>query len=295
MHNQTVMLKISVIVPVYNVEKFLVRCLDSLVHQTLEEIEIICVDDGSIDNSLDILRKYARQDSRVVVVSQENLGPSAARNRGIQIATGEYIGFVDGDDWVDLDFFEKLYGSAKKYDADIACASVLRKFKSGRKRQKVLIEKEELIVSPGKKFKATGAPHFSYVWNKIYRRTALRRRKIEFKVGVFFEDIDFTIRALYYLQRLVTVPGVSYYYWVNVHSITRAMSDKMQYDSIVARRNSVKFFQKHGISYDEKWARQSRIVYKLFGIPILIIANWKTIRKYYLFGIIPFFERRMLH
>lgn len=295
MHNQAVMSKVSVIVPVYNVEKLLARCLDSLVSQTLKDIEIICVNDGSVDNSLDVLRKYAQQDSRIVVVSQENLGPSAARNRGMQIATGEYIGFVDGDDWIDLNFFEKLYNSAKKYDADIACASVVRKFKSGRKRQKVLIEKEELIVSPSKKFKITGTPHFSYVWNKIYRRTALLRRKIMFKNGVFFEDIDFTIRALYYLQRLVTVPKISYYYWVNTHSITRSMSDKMQYDSIIARRNSVKFFQKHAIPYDEKWARQYRTMYKLFGIPVLMIANWKTIRKYYLFGIIPFFEKRILH
>lgn len=295
MHNQGAMSRISIIIPVYNVERLLARCLDSLINQTLREIEIICVDDGSNDNSLNILKEYAQKDSRIIVVSQENQGPSIARNRGMKIATGEYIGFVDGDDWVDLDFFEKLYETAKKYEADIACASVLRKFKSGRKRQKVLIEKEEVIISPSKKFKVTGTPHFSYVWNKIYRRTALQRRKIEFKTGVFFEDIDFTIRALYYLQRLVTVPGVSYYYWVNTQSITRTMSDKMQYDSIVARRNSVKFMQKHGLPYDEKWGRQSRVVYRLFGIPVLIVANWKTIRKYYLFGIIPFFEKRILH
>ena len=96
------MTKISIIVPVYNTEKFLEKCLNSLIKQTLKDIEIICINDGSIDNSLQILRKFANKDKRIQIINQTNSGLSIARNAGINKATGEYIGFVDSDDWVDL-------------------------------------------------------------------------------------------------------------------------------------------------------------------------------------------------
>ena len=100
--------KISVIVPVYKVEKFLPKCLESLINQTLKDIEIICINDGSPDNSLKILEEYAKKDSRIKIINQKNAGPSVARNNGMSAASGEYIGFVDSDDWIDLDFYEKL-------------------------------------------------------------------------------------------------------------------------------------------------------------------------------------------
>ena len=115
-------MEISVIVPVYNTEKFLRRCLDSLINQTFKDLEIICVNDGSADGSGDILKEY----SGIRVINQENRGLSGARNTGIQAARGRFIGFVDSDDWVDLDFFEKLYEAAVKNNADIACASIVR-------------------------------------------------------------------------------------------------------------------------------------------------------------------------
>ena len=104
-------IKVSVIVPVYNCEKYLKKCLDSLVNQTLKDIEIICVNDGSTDNSGRILEEYT--DSRIKIITKENGGLSSARNAGIAVAKGEYLGFVDSDDWVDLDFYEKLYNTAK--------------------------------------------------------------------------------------------------------------------------------------------------------------------------------------
>ena len=102
------MTKISVIIPVYNSEKFLKKCLDSIINQTLNDIEIICIDDGSTDKSLRILNNFADKDNRITIINQKNSGPSAARNKGIENAKGEYIGFVDSDDWIDLDFYEKL-------------------------------------------------------------------------------------------------------------------------------------------------------------------------------------------
>ena len=117
-------IKVSVIVPVYNVEKYLRECLNFLVNQTLKEIEIICINDGSEDSSLEILNEYASKDSRFVIINQENSGQSVARNKGLDIAKGEYIGFVDSDDWVDLNFFENLYSEAVKNNSDIAAASI---------------------------------------------------------------------------------------------------------------------------------------------------------------------------
>jgi glycosyltransferase involved in cell wall biosynthesis len=111
--------KVSVIIPVYNTEKYLRQCLDSVVNQTLKEIEIICVDDGSTDGSLDILREYEKADDRVVVLTQENLNAGAARNKGLKIAAGQYLSFLDADDFFELDMLEKAYAKAVDSKADI--------------------------------------------------------------------------------------------------------------------------------------------------------------------------------
>ncbi|MCM1010726.1 MAG: glycosyltransferase [Fusobacterium sp.] len=111
--------KISVIVPVYNVEKFLPECLDSLKNQTLYELEFICVNDGSPDNSLDILNRYAAEDERFIIVSQENGGLSAARNTGLKYAKGDYIYFIDSDDLIAPEHLENMYNAAVKEDADM--------------------------------------------------------------------------------------------------------------------------------------------------------------------------------
>lgn len=125
--------KVSIIIPVYNTEKYLSRCLNSLVKQTLHDIEIICINDGSEDNSLSILENYASSDERIVLIDQKNQGQSVARNRGIEIARGKYIGFVDSDDWVDDNYFEKLYCAAENNNCDIAVAGIIRLSKFNKK------------------------------------------------------------------------------------------------------------------------------------------------------------------
>ena len=108
--------KISIIVPIYNVEKYLDRCVRSLCNQTLQDIEIILVDDQSPDDCPRMCDEYAKQDSRIIVIHKKNGGLGYARNSGMKVATGEYVAFVDSDDYVDLDMFESMYNSAKKYD-----------------------------------------------------------------------------------------------------------------------------------------------------------------------------------
>ena len=111
--------KVSVILPVYNVSDYLRQCMDSIVGQTLKDIEIICVDDGSTDDSLAILKEYEAKDQRVKVIQQANAGAGAARNKGLEIATGEYLSFLDSDDFVDVNMYEQLYLKAKAKDIDV--------------------------------------------------------------------------------------------------------------------------------------------------------------------------------
>lgn len=121
--------KVSVIIPVYNTEKYLKKCLDSVCNQTLQDIEIICINDCSQDNCLEILKAYALSDTRVRIIDfKENRGAGAARNAGIEAAQGEYIGFVDSDDFIDLDFYEKLYNSGTKTKANVVKGAVEHTF-----------------------------------------------------------------------------------------------------------------------------------------------------------------------
>lgn len=110
--------RVSVIIPVYNVEKYLRECLDSVVNQTLKDIEVICIDDGSTDSSMEILKGYAAKDKRIKIIKQKNKGAGAARNKGLKSAKGEYIHFLDSDDWIEIDAYEKLYNIIKDRDID---------------------------------------------------------------------------------------------------------------------------------------------------------------------------------
>ena len=128
--------KVSVIVPVYNTEKYIERCLNSLLTQTFGDIEIIVINDGSTDKSMQVIERLAEEDSRIKVIEQTNQKQGAARNRGLEIAKGDFITFIDADDWVDIDYIDKMYHCIKKHDTDIAVASVIRIKASGKFRDR---------------------------------------------------------------------------------------------------------------------------------------------------------------
>lgn len=286
--------KISVIMPVYNVEKFLPQCLDSIVNQTFGDFELICINDGSTDGSLQILRDYAKKDERIHIISQINKGLSAARNAGLNFATGEYITFVDSDDWADLNLFEKLCDAAKKYDADIVCGEILRKYPSGKTRDKLRLKEEKLYTTVNEKFAVFEIPRKCYAFSRLYRRSKIQEFNLYFKEGVFFEDAGFVFRAFYYLEKAVSVPGTFYYYRVNPKSITKQMTDKKQQDLLAARKDFLKFAKKHYIvSCGEKWYIKRKVIYKFLGIPLMKIYEWETIKKYYLFALFKIFEKRV--
>jgi len=285
------MIKVSVIVPVYNAEKYLRKCLDTLVNQTLQDIEFICINDGSTDNSLIILEKYAKKDSRIKIINQSNKGIATTRNIGLENATGEYIGFVDSDDWVDENFFEKMYESAKTADADIAACSICRVGKLIRK-YRLKIDKRGEYTGIQEKLAIVNMPKYSYLWNKIYKRISLLESGIKFADGHVYEDLDWNIRVFYYLQKLVTVPDVKYYYRRNVSSIVLKHGANKDKDLIWAQKRMIEFAKENGIELSKNSTRNQKSCIKILGITVMKIYRWDAYTKYKLFGFIPIMERR---
>lgn len=284
--------KVSIIIPVYNVEQYISQCLDSLINQTLQEIEIICINDGSKDNSLNILNDYADKDSRIKIINKKNEGLSCARNDGLKAASGEYIGYVDSDDWVAEDFYEKLFIAAKKYNADIAAGNIVRCGKLVRK-YRIKYEQEKLFTDNTEKLKAAGIPKYNYVWNKIYKRENLLKLDIPFPAGKVYEDIRWSIKVIYYLENLVTVPESNYYYRKNQNSIVSVTkkSEKNMKDGDEAVDIMVQFAQEHNLTEILKNHKLKRKKIKFCGLKIMEITEYYPNKKIYkLFGFIPVFK-----
>lgn len=164
------MVKLSVILTVYNVEKYLKRCIDSIIKQTYKDFELILVDDGSIDNSSKICDKFCKQDKRIKVIHKENGGVSSARNAGLDIAEGDYISFIDSDDYIEVDMFKKLIQIMIENNADIAQCN----FKVVCKNEKMIKNKIYKDVKVGDRYVALNeiidVPFSNVVWNKIYKK-----------------------------------------------------------------------------------------------------------------------------
>lgn len=203
-------------------EKYLPKCLESLIKQTLKDIEIICVNDGSMDNSLTILKEFASKDSRIRIIDNQHQGVAKTRNTGIEQSTGEYIGFVDSDDYIDIDFFEKLYNSATKSNSDIAIASIL-KHKKFFNIYNAKYTKEETAITIQDKIKlCEDKKHFFfYAWNKIYHSGFIKENNIKFSEGQIYEDVMFAIKALYYSNKIISVYGTKYHYIEHENSLTK--------------------------------------------------------------------------
>lgn len=196
-------MKVSVIMPVFNTAKYLEKSLSSLINQTLKDIEIICVDDGSSDNSLEVLKNFAQKDSRIKVFSQKNQGQSVARNAGIRVAKGDYIGFLDSDDWADEKMFEKLYNNAVEYGSDIAMCSInLYDDVTGEMTDNDSYLTLDLFPEnfDNRAFSYEETLGFIFrvcvvPWNKIFKRDFLNKNNIFFPEGLFFEDNVFNLET----------------------------------------------------------------------------------------------------
>lgn len=249
------MTKLSIIVPVYNVEKYLPKCLESLIKQTLKDIEIICVNDGSMDNSLAILKEFASKDSRIKIIDNQHQGVAKTRNTGIEQSTGEYIGFVDSDDYIDIDFFEKLYNSATKSNSDIAIASIL-KHKNFFNIYNAKYTKEEIAITIQDKIKlCEDKKHFFfYAWNKIYHSGFIKENNIKFSEGQIYEDVMFAIKALYYSNKIISVYGTKYHYIEHENSLTKYKdkTGEKEHDLIKAYSELQEFCNSKNIEIPER-------------------------------------------
>lgn len=213
---------LSVIIPVYNVEDYLNECLDSVINQTLEDIEIICIDDGSTDNSPDILKEYSKKDKRIKIIIKENGGQATARNLGIKEAQGEYIAFVDSDDFIEPTMFEKLYTKAKDNNLDIAmCKIATYDNQTEEIKDNVWyymlgvfrdFEKDIFNHKDTKEFTC----HIAVTpYNKIYKTTLLKENNILFPEGLIFEDEKFFYDTYLRAKRVSIVDEFLYYYRIN--------------------------------------------------------------------------------
>lgn len=200
---------LSVIIPVYNTGAFLPKCLDSVLHQTLTDLEVLCVDNNSTDNSLEILRRYARQDSRVRVLQQPVQGQSAARNMGLDYATGQYIGFVDSDDAIDLRYYETLYRAARETQADVVCTG-LQEVVPGKAIAPIRYCPPVLCADWDTRWQAG-----STAWSKIYSRQFIEGHSLRFPTGLIWEDVLWVLQTLFWADRLAIMQGNGYLYTIN--------------------------------------------------------------------------------
>ena len=231
--------KVSVILAIYNMQGYLPKCLKSLINQTLQDIEIICVNDGSTDDCSAILECFARKDKRIKIFNQENCGPGVARNNGISKATGEYIGFVDPDDTIKADMYEKMYNQAQKLNSDIVICDYVRyqtwsghiiahnAFEKAVKYIKAVplnipegenIDRETLLdtllVSP------------CYSVNRIYRRSLLQKNNIRFSDNMCYEDCPLVLQSHLSAKNVSFLNYAGYNYFLRKQSIVRAYTKK---------------------------------------------------------------------
>ncbi len=283
--------KVSIIIPVYNARKYIDRCLYYLINQTLEDIEIIFVDDGSTDESIKIVREAARKDGRIKIIEQPHRLQGYARNRGIESAKGEFIGFCDADDWVDKNYYEKLYEAAKRSNSDIACAINVR-ISNIKYKPRLHFTEEETFTTINGKFNACNLHKNECPTNKIYKRDYLRKNNILFPEGVYCEDKLFSLKAVYYANKLTTVPGVHYYYWQNPDStVNRVKTKKHIEDKITAKRAVLAFAKKENMPLEDNYFKAEKNSIKILGLPLFTIKENLKTESIYLFGIIKLYTK----
>ena len=246
------MVKVSIIVPVYNVYDYLNKCLDSLVNQTLKDIEVIVIDDGSPDNSEEIIKKYQKEyPDKIRAYKKKNGGLSDARNYGIKYAKGEYIAFVDSDDYVKYDMYEKMYNKAKSGNFDMVVCDLNYVYSDNIKYVDSCIKHDTTDI------KAVLINNYPAVWNRIIKRKFFDEG-LEFKKGVWFEDVEFLYRVLPNIKSVGVVKEPFNQYVQRNGSITSSV-DKRIYNYIDNFNGLVEYYQENGLY--EKYKKELEYVY----------------------------------
>jgi len=210
--------KVSVIVPFYNVENYIEKCLETLVNQTLKDIEIILVNDGSKDRSIDIVNKFLKQyPEKIVYLEKENGGLSDARNFGIPHAKGEYIAFLDSDDYVEKDMYENMYELAKKEDSDMVECDFYWEYPDK-------LKKDEGTIYHGKKEMVEKVRVVA--WNKLIKKEILEKSDVKFPKGLRYEDVEFTYKLVPYIEKVSFLKKPCVYYIQREGSISNKQNER---------------------------------------------------------------------
>ena len=276
--------KVSVIVPVFNVEDYLEKCLNSIICQTLYEIEIICIDDCSVDNSLKILTDFSKNDKRIKVVEfKQKQNAAMARNVGLIIATGEYLGFVDSDDYIDHDFYEKLYKKAKDDDSEIVKA----------KRKEIYNNGTVFLGNLNDKIKKSKF-NFTYEWQSaIYKSLFVKRNKIMFPNECpKAQDIVFLNECVLKAQKISLIDDVFYYHIKRAGSLDShgicldyVISGLRAVDLILAELNNTGLYYENKSLYIDSYNRTLgtifHILYKNYSSEVKLLCAKALIKAYH--------------
>ncbi len=275
---------ITIIVPVYNAEEYLDTCIESLVSQTYKNIEIIFVYNKSTDNSLQKLQQYQKSDERIQIIEKENEGVSAARNKGIALATGDYIMFVDADDWIDLDNCEKALIEIEKEQADILMWSYIREFQNQSLRKEIF--SEEKIVFSGANAKKIhrrfigvlgeemarpeNADALCTVWGKLYKRELIVNNHILFvnlqEIGTY-EDGLFNLEVFHFARKIAYINQFYYHYRkTNSSSITSKYKPNLREQWLNLFDRMEKYIQANSLGTEYKKALKNRIAMSILGL-----------------------------
>ncbi|MDE4078785.1 glycosyltransferase family 2 protein [Methanosphaera sp. Vir-13MRS] len=251
------MVEISVIIPVFNSEEFLNKCLDSLLNQSFTDIEIICVDDGSTDNSLKILKSYANKDDRVRVFTQENNGAGAARNLGLKYVNGKYILFVDSDDWFEEDGFKSLYDKAEQLNVDLLLFDSIEYKTNNQVAERRFFNKNEddfsnLVFDYHYKNNKLVMNSFFVPWTKLYRTKFLLDKNIKFSEIPIFNDMYFNVAVTILASKIAYYPKILYHYnKINESSIQAKIKSNRKALIIVDVYKSIENFLRKNNFYEE--------------------------------------------
>ncbi len=234
-------MKVSVIIPVYNIENYIDKCLESVVNQTIDELEIIIVNDGSTDSSKDVIDKYmAKYNNKIKYLEKENGGLSSARNYGLKYATGEYIAFLDGDDYIELDTYKEMYEKAKKENADMVECDFLWEYPNKVKKDigKIYLSKNEMI----EKVRVVA-------WNKLIKKEIIEKENLEFPEGLRYEDIEFCYKLVPYLNKVSFVKKPFVHYVQRKTSIANTQNVKTK-EIFMILDNVINYYKENNI-YEE--------------------------------------------
>ena len=272
-------MEISVIVPVYNVEKYLNRCVDSILSQTFTDFELLLIDDGSTDGSGSICDEYAAKDSRVKVFHKENGGLSDARNCGIENAIDsetKWITFIDSDDWLHGRYLEILYGACKTHGVDIACCNFAVKYDYSADEK--IASVNETLFTP-EKYWCYSQRNAAITWCKLYKKDLFKN--LRFPKGLIHEDEFTTYKALFSTDKIVLVDLPIYYYFVNVESITRVKWSTKKLVAFTAYKEQCEYFLEHGFIEAFKCSNRAYVwmIFYMFCESVVVPKEYKKYKR----------------